>query len=82
MSIASFELGHNLLSIDIWSVIVGNGNGLRFETLANSQATILYASKLATYIIRSACAVGRLVGIAAWTIVDLALVLPQYPCII
>jgi hypothetical protein len=33
---ASFELGHNLLSIDVWAIIVGDRDGLWLETFSDS----------------------------------------------
>jgi hypothetical protein len=72
MSLASFELSHDLLSEDIWTIIVGDGNGLWLQALPDTQATVLDASKLTTGIVTSGGSVRSLVSITAWTILELA----------
>jgi hypothetical protein len=65
-------LSHNLLSVNVWAVIVGDRDGLGLQALANTDATILDASKLATGILSSAGAVRGLESVAARTKIDLA----------
>jgi hypothetical protein len=72
MGVASFELGHDLLSVYVWTVIVGDGNGLWLQALADTQATVLDASKLTTGVVASGGSIRGLVGIATWAVLELA----------
>jgi hypothetical protein len=73
VGVARLELCHNLLSVDIWAIIVGDGDGLRLQALPNTNATILNCAQLSTSIIASGGSIRGLVSIATWTKVDLAI---------
>jgi hypothetical protein len=66
------ELRHDLLSVDIWAVVIGDGNGLGLQALADTDATICDSAELGASIILSGCSDRGLVSIAAWPKVDLA----------
>jgi hypothetical protein len=71
VSVAGLELSHDLLSVDVWAVIVGDGNSVRLQTLPDSKTSIRNASKLGTSIIAGANSGRCLVRIAAWAEVKL-----------
>lgn len=71
VSVASFELSYDPLGVDVRAVVVGDGNGLWFQTLSDSKATIYNASKLGPSIIAGAGSGRCLVRIAAQPEVEL-----------
>jgi hypothetical protein len=68
----SFGLGHNMLSVDVWAIVIVHRDGLWLEAFADSQTAILDVPELATVVVGSTGSVRSLVAIAAWAKVDLA----------
>jgi hypothetical protein len=72
LRIVGLELVQHLLSVDVGTVIVGNGNSLRLQASADTDTSILDASELATIVVGSRSSVRGLVRVTSWTKVDLA----------
>jgi hypothetical protein len=66
-----FELSHHLLSINVWAVIVSDGDCLGLQTLPDTPTSIFDTSELGTRIVLGGSTVRSLVRIAAGTEVDL-----------
>lgn len=64
------ELVENLVSVDVWAVVVGDGNGSGLQAAIDTGTAVLNAALLGTSIVASAGSSRSLVGITARTEVE------------
>lgn len=70
--IVGCELVEHTAGVDIWTVIVSNGNSVRFDAIINAFATIWLVAKLRTRSVAGATSSRNFVGITGRTILEAA----------
>ena len=68
----SIELVKNLVSVDVWAIIVGDSNGAFLLARIDTGTTIRNTSLHRTSVVASRCSSRGLVGITARTVVEQA----------
>lgn len=71
-SAPGLKLCHDLLSIDVWTIVESEGNSALLQARSDTHTSVLDITELWTSIVTGACTSGSLIGIATRTVIDLA----------